>query len=362
MQPERRLKIAYLSHGSMRHTASYCKYFAEKGHDVCCITFTKPTEEYGVKLYDVSCRALKGDIYGKWVYLLSGWKLSKTLKIIAPDILHGHYVTSAGLLSLISGFRPYVLTAHGSDLIHSQKSFVWKMLLPLICRKSALVNVVSCDLADIVTGFGISKDKLLIETFGIEINKFKFIPSPSIHIPVRLLCTRMLEEVFDQQTIILACKYLKEKRVPFTLTFAAGGPLQNKLQSIVRENGLENQIRFLGGYDNKNLPELLHNHDVYLSASLWDGTSISMLETMACGVFPIVSRISSNQAWLEEGKNVLMFSCGNAIELADKIIQIHSNEMLRKSAILANRKIVEEKADREKNMSRLEQKYYEVLS
>ena len=278
-----------------------------------------------------------------------------------PDILHGHYLTSAGLLCLFSGFRPYALTAHGSDVIGCMKSFLQKNYLRIILRQASLVNTVSDELAVLVGKLGVPDEKILVCTPGVDTKLLRYQLPGVLRSPVTLLCTRRLAKVFDPVTIINACEILKRESISFRLTFAAGGPLERQLQNLVSEKNLTDQVTFMAGYDNCALPELLHNHDIYLSASHWDGTSISLLEAMACGLFPVVSRIRSNQAWLKDGQTSLMFECGNAAELAEKIMRAMEEHKLRQTAVEKNRELVMEKGDREKNMLLLERKYYKII-
>jgi glycosyltransferase involved in cell wall biosynthesis len=138
--------------------------------------------------------------------------------------------------------------------------------------------------------------------------------------------------------------------------------MESEVRKAVKDNGLDKQINFLGGFDNDKLPELLHAHDIYISATHWDGTSISLLETMACGTFPIVSRIKSNLSWLKEDETCLMFERQDDKELAEKIQLCCTNPELVRSATKLNCSMVEEKANRKKNLLNLEKKYYEILS
>jgi glycosyltransferase involved in cell wall biosynthesis len=64
---------------------------------------------------------------------------------------------------------------------------------------------------------------------------------------------------------------------------------------------VSDRITFVGAVDNAELPDLYRTADVYVSASLTDGTSISLLEAMACGVPAIVSDIAGNRPWADEG-------------------------------------------------------------
>ncbi len=356
----RKLKIAFLSGGNFVHINSYLQFFKQQGHQVSLIAYEKPAKDFQVPVYDISHGANCWLPLTKWKYLWAACSLRKLITRLSPDILHGHYVTSAGMICMLSGFRPYVLTVHGSDLICSMRSLFWKQMLRKVFARAALVNTVSDELTFLAQKLGVPRSKILTACPGVDTRVFDYRPSVGLSSPVKLLCTRTLGKVYDPPTIIEACEILKDKNVPFKLTFAAGGPLLNQLRSIVNEKKLSQQIVFMGGYDNAALPELLHRHDIYISASKWDGTSLSLLEAMSCGIFPVVSRVTSNQAWCDEGKNSLMFEPGQANQLASAVIRAVSNHELRQEALRHNRQTVEDKADREKNMLELEKRYYEI--
>ena len=345
----RKLNIAFISSGTFAHIIPYLSFFKSRGHIVHWITYTKPNANYGVIVHDVSSNVNpSGKRIKKWKYILSVPKVKKILRNIKPDILHGHYATSAGFICRLSGFEPYIITVHGSDLMGSIKSFVGRSLLRFALKRAAMVNTVSQQLAYYLEKIGIPENKIRIFTFGIDTKLFHFKKKQSTILPISVLCTRTLAEIYDPFTIINACEILKKKNIPFKLTFAAGGKLEQKINKIINEKSLQNHIFLLGGYDNNKLQDIFLNHHIYISASHRDGTSISLLEAMACGVFPIVTRIESNKYWLEDGKTALMFERGNAQELSNKIIITIDNDELIKKAIQINRKLVEEKADREK--------------
>jgi glycosyltransferase involved in cell wall biosynthesis len=352
-----KLKIAFLSAGTFTHVGPYLDFFKKRGHDVFLIAYDRPNRDYGVPTFDISHGASSLSGFSKWKYLLAGISIRKVLKEIKPDVLHGHYATSAGVISLISGFRPYALTIHGTDLLGSTSSFLWKRILYVAFSKAAIVNPVSEELGQIVGQMGISRDKILLATLGVDTECFKFQPKTNIGEPVKLLCTRSLDRVYDPETIIKACSILKDRQIPFQMTFAAGGPTESEVKMLVDQKDLTKEINFMSGYDNKSLPQLLHDHDFYLSASLWDGTSISLLEAMSCGIFPIVSRITSNQAWLTDEQDCFMFKCGDAQGLAEKIVQVINCRSLITSAVEKNRHRIEMRADRNTNMLKLEEQY-----
>lgn len=357
-----KLKITFVSCGTFTHVGPYLEFFRDRGHDVSWIVYARANKDYGVPTYDISGGASGQKTSSKWKYLVAGLTIRKVLKKISPDVVHGHYATSAGTICLMSGFRPYIISVRGSDLINSMGSFIWKKMLRLIFKRASLVHTVSGQLADLAKTLGVPDKRLFALTQGIDTKAFDYQPKQTLSSPIRLICTRVLGKVYDPVTIINACEILKQRGVPFKLTLAAGGPLQHELEALAAGKGLADYILFMGGYDNTTLPQLLHDHDVYVSASLWDGTSISLLEAMACGIFPLVSRIASNQAWLDDGKTALMFECSDPQELAEQIIRVSSDNQLHRNAAQINRDLVEQKADRTTNMLRLEEWYYRILN
>ena len=125
--------------------------------------------------------------------------------------------------------------------------------------------------------------------------------------------------------------------------------------------GLDGRVSFTGKVPNDALPEILSRHDVYLSASLWDGTSLSLLEAMATGLFPVVSDIKANSAWLNHKADGLLHKVGDAQDLANCIMQLCSNPALAAEAAGRNREKVLRSASRKANMKHLEQIYEKLV-
>jgi len=146
------------------------------------------------------------------------------------------------------------------------------------------------------------------------------------------------------------------------MTFAGGGSLLGELTQRVNDLGLGDSIKFVGRLDNDDLPKLLGNHDVYLSASLWDGTSLSLMEAMATGLLPVVSDIKANSTWLEHNVDGLLHKVGDSENLAECILKFCNHPQMAAEAAGRNREKVVESADRATNMKRLEGIYEELVA
>lgn len=359
-----KLQIAFVASGRNQFIQPYLDYFQQAGHRISLISYDSfdANRESSYPIYDISSGAHARKKGTKWRYLLAAIKIRRVLDEIRPDIVHGHYVTSSGVICLLSGFRPYVVSARGTDVVGSMKSRLWRSTLRMVFSRSVLVHTVAESLSAEVRRLGVPAEKVWTLTQGVDTGAFEFRPpSPVLDRPIRLLCTRAFGDLYDPATIVRACALLRQDSLPFELIFAAAGETQPIVEALVTQLGLEKQVQFLGGYSNQDLPAMLGEADIYLSASQWDGTSVSLLEAMSAGVFPVVSRIAANSSWVQDGTTALMFDCGNEHQLAQAVRRAVDENELRIAAVRENRRLVTEKADRSTNMKRLEEKYCELL-
>ncbi len=349
------MRICFISMGTFTHIGPYLDYFKRVGHEVHFIAMS-PGPPRDVPTYNVGLGRRYSEAEGKWKYPISMLRARRLIQKLKPDIVHAHYATSCGLTALMCGFHPAVVTVHGSDLTTGIKSRIWRPLLRRIFAFADCVNTVSKDLENMAVSLGTDPGK--VETLTLGIDTDKFIPTDRPEIipsrPIRLVCTRRLESVLDHPTIINALARLREKGIEFQMTFVGDGSLMNTLKRQAENVELNGCVRFIGQVPNNNLPEIIRRHDVYLSASLWDGTSLSLLEAMATGLFPIVSEIKANRALLRHNVDGLLFKVGDAQDLAKCIMQFVEHPQLAASAARRNRLKVIKSANRNNNMKRLE--------
>lgn len=100
--------------------------------------------------------------------------------------------------------------------------------------------------------------------------------------------TGRLAEQKDNETLIQALVTLKQLLAarPCVLLLAGDGPERRKLEALVQALDLTEQVRFLGF--RTDIPTFLASLDIFVSPSLWEGLSISIMEAMAAGR-PIVT-------------------------------------------------------------------------
>ena len=128
-------------------------------------------------------------------------------------------------------------------------------------------------------------------------------------------------------------------------------------KKFIKGKKLTRYVHFAGFIDNNELSKFLAAADVYISSSLTDGTSLSLLEAMSCGLPIIVTDIPSNREWITNGKNGFLVQRKDPKVLSDKIIQLLKDKALMKMFGERNYQISKERADWDKNFIKLEKIY-----
>lgn len=85
--------------------------------------------------------------------------------------------------------------------------------------------------------------------------------------------------------------------VPHTLLLAGDGPDKEKLEELIRSLDLGSRVRLLGFRN--DIPKFLAGIDIFVSPSLWEGLSISLMEAMAAAKPIVTTTILPNAELIE---------------------------------------------------------------
>ena len=160
----------------------------------------------------------------------------------------------------------------------------------------------------------------------------------------QIVSNRKLEDVYSVSTIIDAFPGVREALGDATLTVAGDGSLRVALMRRAERSIGIGSITFVGGVDHDRMPTLLRENHVFVSTSLSDTTSVSLLEAMACGLFPVVSDIPANREWITHGENGLLVPVKQPMRLAMSIIDAWHDRPLMERARQINVERIRERA------------------
>jgi glycosyltransferase involved in cell wall biosynthesis len=148
------------------------------------------------------------------------------------------------------------------------------------------------------------------------------------------------------------------KEEPKTKFLIAGEGFQKEaLKREVENLDVHSSVTFLGQVLHEDMPDLLSQVDIYVSTSLHDGTSVSLLEAMGSGAFPVVTDIPSNREWVSDGENGFLVSQKDKNLLGRRIVGAIRDQRLMSEACTKNREIIEKRACWRQNIKRISRLY-----
>jgi L-malate glycosyltransferase len=348
------MKIAVVSAGTFTHVQSYIDFLKDCGHDVSFIALS-PSPQRSVPIYDawVGRESHYKKTIPKWRYLVAAFNARNIVKKLEPDIVHAHYATSAGLAAWFINHAKTIITVHGSDINVSSKNLSWKFLLKLFFRRAKVINVVSNELEKKVIDLGVPNFKVKNINLGINVDLFltNRVKQTNNVGSLKLVCNRSFESIYDHITIIKALEELANRKVPFHMTFIGDGSLKKNLAEYVNDKGLSASFTFCGRVPHISQLKFFKDNDIYLSASLSDGTSLSLLEAMASSLLPVVSDITANRNILDENAYGILFEAGSYIDLADKLENVFLENVIPINYLMRNQEYVRAFGDRNKNLT-----------
>lgn len=150
-------------------------------------------------------------------------------------------------------------------------------------------------------------------------------------------------------------KSLKTLDFPDTNLWIRGdGPERSSLEKLTASLDLEDKVKFLGFQNRDELLELYNISDLFALTSYSEGLPRVLIEAMACGCTPIVTKVGDVGAVVKDGFNGFTVSPGDHQELGKTINHIFSlpdktMEAIQKRA----RHTVEDEFDTKKGIKKM---------
>ncbi len=267
------------------------------------------------------------------------------------DVVLTLYGGSHAATAYLSGVRPYIVYVVGSDVLLA--SWFQKRVAQVTLAGAEKVVANGKHLAAKTLEL-VPNANVTTLYIGADIERFSLSGKPAGS--PTFVCTRGFLSVYDNATIIRAFGSLSNVPSNMTVSFLSSGPLL--AESVALANRLiaprwRDRMLFSGGVSDTAMKAALESATYYLSASLSDGASSSLLEAMACGLFPILSDIPANREWVAHEKNGLLFPPGNDSYLSECIRRAIVGEPWMVEARVSNRRLVEERGNIDVSMKAL---------
>ena len=142
--------------------------------------------------------------------------------------------------------------------------------------------------------------------------------------PERPLAIGYVGRIVQEQKRVLdfvpLVRELTNLNVPFQLEIIGDGPDRNELERQLKATGVGKDVNFTGWLSPEKVKTKLAALDVFLLLSDYEGLPVALLEAMAHGVVPVVTRIESgNTQLVRDGENGFVLPVGDTAGFAARL-------------------------------------------
>ena len=285
-------------------------------------------------------------------------------KEIKPDLIHAGPIQNCAFIAVLSGFRPILTMCWGYDLVQDADRNSWMKWVTRYTLKRSTYFVSDAQFTrDKAVAFGMNPHRTTIFPWGVDIEHFtkKTFKRSNVQ-TFTIFCNRTWEEIYGVDVLAKAFVKVAASNPNVNLVLLGGGSQGARIRQILMNGGVMDRVHFGGQVSYADLPRWYQLADIYISPSHVDGSSVSLMEALACGLPCLVSDIPGNKEWIIEGENGWLFRDGDANDLANKILHAIKGRRSFKKIGDAARNTAEQRADWKKNFGKLLGAYEKVMS
>ena len=327
----------YLPHinGVVTHVKILRDGLLQQGHEVLVVTADYQTRHHYIKDGILHCPAIKSKrFYGYGVASPFSRRRLKLVQDFHPDIIHIHNEFGIGLSGIFAAKQlhvPLVYTLHTMyddylyyvaprHLLRAAKK-VSHDYFRLLGNAATELTGPSPKCQEYFQQIGVKKDVNVIPN-AVELDDFspdrisaenKAAFRRRYQIPDDVMIACFVGRLGHEKSVDVLLDYWARTITPedkIMICIIGGGPVQEELEQQAKDLGIGSMVVFTGAVPHDQMPPYYASCDVYVTASLSDTNSISMLEGMATGL-PVLRRydaLNENVDQVRDGVNGYIFN------------------------------------------------------
>jgi len=275
-------------------------------------------------------------------------RLVKITKDNRIDIIHSHNGCSlyAALAGKVCGVKGIVHTDHGR-LVPDRQTAIWEDRFASIMMNRFVA--VSKELADyLATVVKVNRKKLTTIINGVDVDAFLPLDDAGkksrkvelgFDINAKLIGTVCrLDPIKNLGLLIDSVPVILKKIPELQVVIVGDGPDEHRLRNQVSKLNLNSKIIFCGRVE--EIEKIMPVFDLYVNTSFSEGTSMTILEAMSCGLPVVASAVGGNKA-LVDGFNGALFPPDKADLFQESVIKLLDNPQVIEKMRKESRKRVE---------------------
>ena len=367
-----KLRLCFVGPARAVPLQRWVEWFAARGHEATVITVEPDTSQAEPAFRQVDVSAPQA--LGKLGRILSAARMAAAVRRLNPDLVHVHYIRGlAWGLPLVGGF-PCVATPWGSDVLEEQGAFrEWysRPLTRAVLRRAGTVTVPSAYLETRVRPLAPPGTPIVRIGWGVNLTRFR----PGLEVGLLrqqweigsdrrvIFSPRLARPFYNHDRVIRALPGVREK-VREALLVVGGHSAEpgyvEGLRRLASDLGVADHVRFLGVVPDPEMPQWFNLAEAVVMVPPSDGLPLTLLEAMACGSVPVLNRLPQYAELIRHGTNGFLVDPEQG-DLAGTLIEALTAAGIKDAMGRRNRALVEDVADQDREMERMEQ-YYRKLA
>jgi glycosyltransferase involved in cell wall biosynthesis len=323
--------------GAEMHLLSLAKHLNKDKYDLSLVYLIEKPDD---------ARSLKGDFIATGIKVidlesrgrydpLPVLKVAKLIRDCKFDIVHAHlfHAEIVGRLAMILGsVRIFVTTYHNAE--EFLKNPFWAWVARRIASKAHQVIVISDAVGRyLVDKSAASSDKIKRIYYGLEF-KDGLVGARLAAIrdeygidknyPIIGMIARYAPQKGHRYILEAMVEVLKE--LPNVRLLLAGHDekgIKGSLEKCAKGLGIREKVVFSGF--RADVYELLHQFDIFVLPSLWEGFGLVLLEAMAVGKAIVATNVGPIPEVIKDGETGFLVPPGDPAAMAEKIVFLLKN-------------------------------------
>ncbi len=280
-----------------------------------------------------------------------------------PNGLKGTLLKKLGLFKgkLVTAFHGYDITKYiqrsNSDNPYKKLFDTGDLFLPISERWKHQLIELGCD-----------ENKISVHRMGVDCTKFSFTPRYlSDDGQIRIVTIARFVEKKGVEYGIRAVAELVKNNHNIEYNIIGDGVLKNNLEQLIKDNGIESQVKLLGWKQQHEIVEILNKSHILLAPSVTskdgdqEGIPVVLMEAMAMGLPVVSTQHSGIPELIENGVSGFLVPERDVSTLAKKLSYLTQNPKLWLEMGKAGRRYIEQNYNIEKLNYQLIDLYQELL-
>lgn len=338
----------------MLQVAIICKTFLRGGAERQALILTKLLEENNINVCLINWNGNKVDpVYLKLIqnysfkyFPLTGsyfGKLKRFQEILSMEnvLIIISYLTQSNFISgIIKIHNPKIICIGG---IRNEKLPYFKFLIEIMvhnfCSDATVFNNFSAKEKFGKRGF--DPKKIFVIQNAIEPNNTLIRKEIRTNGEIRIITVGRFVKQKDYETALKSFSALVQnnKNKNFTYYIVGYGPLEHKIRSLAKSLKIDQEVKVF--VNPPNITDILNDSDIFLSTSLFEGVSNSIMEAMAVGLPIVATKVGDNSYLVKDGFNGYLVPCKYVESIVEKLEYLSESEERRMEFGRNSRTIIE---------------------